>query len=145
MHIQRAKHYLQSRVTCQFWRLVVDGYDSHWDGDGEAPAPNLISRGWECKTVLCALGAVMHVEDLSTFHLEETKKGSRCHSILNQTWMVRNKIGGGKKVESIITMWLCLLKLSSKDHCFWESMRPSHRVQLGQTPVRTGRRQTAMT
>lgn len=74
MHFHRAKHYLQSCVTCQYWRLIVDWYDSHRDGDREAPAINLIRRGRECKTVLGALGAVMHVVDVSKFYLEKTKR-----------------------------------------------------------------------
>lgn len=74
MLVQRAKRYLQSCVTRQSRRLVVDWDDSHWDGDREAPAVNLISWGGECEAVLCALGAVMHVVDVSKFHLEKTEK-----------------------------------------------------------------------
>lgn len=107
MHFQWAEHYLQSRVTCQFWRLIVDWYDSHRDGDREAPPINLISRGRECKTVLCALGAVMHVVDVSKFNLEKIKKRFSCHSILNQTWMVgniinRQRLGEPKRWNKIL-------------------------------------------
>lgn len=109
MHFQRAKHYLQSRVTCQIWRLVVDWYDSHRDGDREAPALNLISRGRECKTVLCALGAVMHVVDVSKFHLEKTKKiqlsltsesdlNGRKHHKIGRAWV---ELKGGIKFYSL--------------------------------------------
>lgn len=85
MLFQGVKHYLQARVTCQFWRLVVDWDDSHCDGDREAPALNLISRGSECETVLGALGAVMHVVDVSSFHLEERKKDPVVTWFSNQT------------------------------------------------------------
>lgn len=76
VHVKVAKHYLHSCVPCHSWRLVVDWYDSHWDCDREAPALYLISRSSECKTVLGALCAVMHVVDVSKFHLEKTKKDS---------------------------------------------------------------------
>lgn len=93
-HFHRAKHYLHSGVARQFRRLIVDRYDRNWDGDREAPAFNLISRGRECKTVLCALRTVMHVVDLSEFHLRRDKKGASCHStlIMNHTWVAEHRI-----------------------------------------------------
>lgn len=77
------KGYLQSCVACQLGRLVVDRDDSHGDGDGEAPAFDLISGGRECEAVLCAFCAVMHVVDVSKFHLERTKKKKRIHLSFN--------------------------------------------------------------
>lgn len=70
----RAKYYLCSGVARQFRGLVVDRYDSNRDGEREAPAVNVISRERECKIVLGALCAVVHVVDFSTSHLQETKR-----------------------------------------------------------------------
>lgn len=82
----KKKGYLQSRVTCQLGRLVVDRDDSHWDGEGEAPAFDLISGGGECEAVLCAFCAVMHVVDVSKFHLERKKKKIVIQALFLISW-----------------------------------------------------------
>lgn len=85
--------YLQSRVTCQPGRLVVDWDDSHCDGEGDAPAFDLISGGRECEAVLRAFCAVMHVVDVSKFHLERKKKKILLviQALLLISWKVRQK------------------------------------------------------
>ena len=61
--------YLQPRVAGQRGRLVVDGFDGDRHGDWKAAALDLVGRGGEREAVLCGLAAVVHVHDMSQFHL----------------------------------------------------------------------------
>lgn len=53
----------------QLRRLVVDRDHRDADGDGEAAAHYLKSRGKEREVVLCGLAAVVKVVDSSMLHL----------------------------------------------------------------------------
>lgn len=103
------KHYLHSGVARQFRWLIVDWDNGHRDGEGETPALYLIGWGRECETILGALSTVMHVVDMSKFHLEKTK-GTQRHSVLTQTWLFQlreRSVSLSRKGWIKVYVWVC--------------------------------------
>ena len=61
--------YLQSGVTSQSGRFIVDWDDGDGDGDGLTPPLDLVRRRREGEGVLSGLTAVVHVVDVAQLEL----------------------------------------------------------------------------